>query len=346
MNCLNSAQPPLLELRSVSFSWNGARRALDNVSLEVRRGERVAVLGHNGSGKSTLVKIVGALQTPLQGACFIAGRDAREIPFRELHSLVGVVFQDPENQLVGAVLEDDVAFAPENQGLPPAEIQARVDWALEKVGLLHKRRAMVSALSGGEKQRAALAGALAAQVECLILDEPTSMLDPEGRLDVAEVLRTIHASGTTILQVTHQLENFDDVDRVLVLKGGRLAWQGSTPDFWGHAEALGFELPPLHRLAGRFGLDHGDRVTLERVASRLAELCPRLPPSEAAEAETSVSSRPFIEVRGCPFVLRMPRSRRWAGPPPSRMWTRSSPPEGGSPLWGARAAASPPLHST
>ena len=229
----------MLELRSVSFSYDGARQALKDISLRVGCGERVAVLGHNGSGKSTLVKIMGALQVPSRGACFISGRDAQDLPFRELRGLVGVVFQDPENQIVGAVVEDDAAFAPENQGLPPQEIQARVDWALEK-------------------QRVALAGALAARVRCLILDEPTSMLDPEGRLEVEEVLRRVHASGVTLIQVTHQLENFDDVDRVLLLSEGRLAWQGAPDAFWSMAESLGFELPPLRRLTERLqglGLD-------------------------------------------------------------------------------------------
>ena len=241
--------PSLLSLRSVSFSYDGTRRVLDGISLEVRRGERVAVLGHNGSGKSTLVRILGALQSPLQGACFISGRDVRDIPFAELHAKVGVVFQNPESQIVAAVVEDDVAFAPENQGLSPAEIQKRVDWALERVGMAHKRSAPVSALSGGEKQRVALAGALASKAECLILDEPTAMLDPEGRLEVARALRAIHASGTALVQVTHQLEGLEDADRILVLSGGRWMWQGSARDFWPNAERLGFELPPLHRLA-------------------------------------------------------------------------------------------------
>ena len=241
--------PSLLSLRSVSFSYDGTRRVLDGISLEVRRGERVAVLGHNGSGKSTLVRILGALQSPLQGACFISGRDVRDIPFAELHARVGVVFQTPESQIVAAVVEDDVAFAPENQGLPPAEIQRRVDWALERVGMAHKRSAPVSALSGGEKQRVALAGALASKAECLVLDEPTAMLDPEGRLEVACVLRAIHASGTALVQVTHQLEGLEDADRILVLSGGKWMWQGSARNFWPNAERLGFELPPLHRLA-------------------------------------------------------------------------------------------------
>ena len=291
----------MLELRSVSFSYDGAHQALEDVSLRVGRGERVAVLGHNGSGKSTLVKIMGALQVPSRGACFISGRDAQDLPFRELRGLVGVVFQDPENQIVGAVVEDDAAFAPENQGLPPQEIQARVDWALERVGMRHKRRAMVSALSGGEKQRVALAGALAARVRCLILDEPTSMLDPEGRLEVEEVLRRVHASGVTLIQVTHQLENFEDVDRVLLLSRGRLAWQGPPDAFWSMAESLGFELPPLRRLTERLrklGLDvpSADAEVICRALEGRVGNLPRWRDGVPPAGRT-----PFIEVRRLAF---------------------------------------------
>ncbi len=291
----------MLELRSVSFSYDGARQALEDVSLRVGRGERVAVLGHNGSGKSTLVKIMGALQVPSRGACFISGRDAQDLPFRELRGLVGVVFQDPENQIVGAVVEDDAAFAPENQGLPPQEIQARVDWALERVGMQHKRRAMVSALSGGEKQRVALAGALAARVRCLILDEPTSMLDPEGRLEVEEVLRWVHASGVTLIQVTHQLENFEDVDRVLLLSRGRLAWQGTPDAFWPMAESLGFELPPLRRLTERLrklGLDVPS-ADAEGICRALEGRVGNLP--RRRDGVPPAGRTPFIEVRRLAF---------------------------------------------
>ena len=127
---------PLLSLRSVVFSYDGTRRVLDGISLDVRPGERVAVLGHNGSGKSTLVRILGALQAPLQGACFISGRDVREIPFEKLHAKVGVVFQNPESQIVAAVVEDDVAFAPENQGLPPAKIQKNASSSFRTMSIL------------------------------------------------------------------------------------------------------------------------------------------------------------------------------------------------------------------
>ncbi|GHT00121.1 ABC transporter ATP-binding protein [Synergistales bacterium] len=172
----------------------------------------------------------------------------------EIHKRVGLVFQNPETQIVGAVVEDDAAFAPENQGLAPDEIEARISDALTKVGLIHKRRALSSALSGGEKQRLALAGALAARAECLILDEPTAMLDPEGRAQVEGVLNDIHGSGATIIQVTHKLEDAVGADRVFVLSKGKLIWQGSRDGFWKTAESLGYCLPPLIDLARRLNI--------------------------------------------------------------------------------------------
>lgn len=231
---------------------------MNRVSFFVRRGERIAVLGHNGSGKSTLVKILGGLQTPSEGVCLVKGQDIREMDFKELRKTIGMVFQDPENQIVAAMVEDDAAFAPENQGLPSAEIQARVDSALAVTNMTHKQGASVSELSGGEKQRLALAGALAADVECLILDEATAMLDPQGRLKVEKVLRGLHIAGMTIIQVTHQIdaENFDDIERVIVLSHGSVKWQGTTPEFWDVAEELGFELPDEFKFR-RFCEEHG-----------------------------------------------------------------------------------------
>ena len=246
-NQKNRNSQPFLEVRSVSFSYEEkfTGRTLNSVSFFADKGERIAILGHNGSGKSTLTKILGGLLEPDEGACFIEGVDIRDIEFRDLRKKIGMVFQDPENQIVAAMVEDDVAFAPENQGLPPEEIQLRVDMALASSKLLHKKNSSVAALSGGEKQRVAIAGALAANVECLILDEPTAMLDPQSRFGIEKVLRSIHGEGMTILQITHQIEteNFDDFDRVLVLSKGEFIWQGSTQEFWDKAEELGFELP-------------------------------------------------------------------------------------------------------
>ncbi|MDR3230651.1 MAG: ATP-binding cassette domain-containing protein, partial [Synergistaceae bacterium] len=275
---MGNESDPVILLKDVDFVYDGGNRVLNGISLEVAGGERIVVLGHNGSGKSTLVKISGALQSPSQGVCFICGHDSTTDSVA-IHGKVSVVFQDPEAQIVGAVVEDDVAFAPENQGLPSAEIEKRVSWALERVGLLHKRAALSSALSGGEKQRLALAGAIAADSVCLILDEPTAMLDPEGRIEVENVLRDLHASGITIVQVTHRLEDVREADRVLVLSGGRWAWQGRGEDFPDVAESLGFELPPLEnlerRLSRRGVLTSRDaRSSVEALSRSILEILP------------------------------------------------------------------------
>lgn len=192
-----------------------------------------------------MARILAGLQSPTEGVCLVKGKDIEFMDFRELRKTVGIVFQDPENQIVAAMVEDDAAFAPENQGLPSADIQVRVDSALAMADMLHKQGASVAELSGGEKQRLALAGALAADVECLILDEPTAMLDTAGRARVEKVLRYLHKENMTIIQITHQLEaeNFDDIQRVIVLSHGGIKWEGSTRDFWDMAEELGFELP-------------------------------------------------------------------------------------------------------
>ncbi|MBQ3655093.1 MAG: ATP-binding cassette domain-containing protein [Synergistaceae bacterium] len=238
---------PLIEVKSVSFTYDAKNtgRALNRVSFFVAAGERVAILGHNGSGKSTLAKILAGLQSPTEGVCLVKGKDIEFMDFRELRRTVGIVFQDPENQIVAAMVEDDAAFAPENQGLPSGEIQARVDSVLERVNLTHKQGASVSALSGGEKQRLALAGVLAASPECIILDEATAMLDAISRHRIESVLRELHAAGMTIIQITHQIEaeNFDDIERVIVLSHGSVKWEGRTRDFWDMSEELGFELP-------------------------------------------------------------------------------------------------------
>ena len=246
---------PFLEVKSISFSYQpeltgnaintGRTLTLKDVSFFVNKGERIAILGHNGSGKSTLVKILGGLIEVDKGECLVNGVNIQDMEFHELRGTIGMVFQDPENQIVAAMVEDDVAFAPENQGLPPNEIQERVDNALKRVNMSHKQDSSVAALSGGEKQRIALAGALAAKVDCLILDEAMSMLDTQGRKDIEKVLREIHAEGMTIIQVTHILEpeSFSDIQRVIVLSQGEIVWHGTNKEFWDKAEDLGFDLP-------------------------------------------------------------------------------------------------------
>lgn len=258
---------------------------MDSVSFFVNKGERIAVLGHNGSGKSTLVKILGGLLEPDEGACLIDGVNMQDMEFRDLRGKIGMVFQDPENQIVAAMVEDDVAFAPENQGLPSKEIQARVDNAIQKVNMAHKQASSVEALSGGEKQRVALAGALAAKVECLILDEATAMLDPKGRLDIEKALRELHKDGMTIIQVTHQIEaeNFDDIERIIVLSRGKIIWEGSVNDFWERAEVLGFELPDKFKIKKFFdkkGIDIKNPLAVSWTSSTLHGAHNSLPSSK------------------------------------------------------------------
>ncbi|GHV35662.1 hypothetical protein FACS1894187_08840 [Synergistales bacterium] len=291
----------MVVLDAVCFSYEGEKEILSDLSLDVLKGERVVILGHNGSGKSTLVKIMGALRLPSQGACFVCGYNTSDqASLFEIHKHMGLVFQNPETQIVGAVVEDDAAFAPENQGVAPDEIEDRVSGALAKVGLINKRGALSSALSGGEKQRLALAGALAARSECLVLDEPTAMLDPEGRIEVEDVLRVLHASGVTIIQVTHRLDDVMGADRVLALSGGRWIWQGSRDDFWKAAESLGYRLPPLVSLSRRLDsigvVNDGsvEGISDAILNGRLKDGRPRLKNGRPRTAAPTISHRPSL----------------------------------------------------
>lgn len=209
----------MISLRGVGYSYSDTGRpALENISFEVRQGDWIALVGSNGSGKSTLAKHLNALLIPMQGACFICGMDTRdEEQLWKIRNVVSMVFQNPENQIVSTVVEDDVAFGPENLGLPAEEIETRVHKALEIVGLQAKARKAVYTLSGGQKQRLAIAGALAMGAECIVLDEPTAMLDPQGRAEVVELLKHLHNRGITIIHVTHRLEEILCADRAIVL---------------------------------------------------------------------------------------------------------------------------------
>ena len=240
----------MISLRGVGYSYSDTGRpALENVSFEVRQGEWIALVGSNGSGKSTLAKHLNALLVPMQGACFILGLDSRrEENLWKIRSSVSMVFQNPENQIVSTVVEDDVAFGPENLGLPAAEIRRRVDEALKVCGLAEKADKAVYTLSGGQKQRLAIAGALAMGTRCLVLDEPTAMLDPEGRQEVVALLRELHGRGITIVQVTHRLEEVIGADRVIVLDQGRFDWEGTPAQLFRLKDSgarWGLEAPPI-----------------------------------------------------------------------------------------------------
>ncbi len=243
----------VISLRDLEYRYPDMERAaLQGLSLEVRQGEWVALIGSNGSGKSTLAKHLNALLVPTQGACFICGLDSRkEENLWEIRRNLSMVFQNPENQIVSTVVEDDAAFGPENLGLPPQEIRQRVHRALETAGLLAQAKRAVYTLSGGQKQRLAIAGALAMGARCIVLDEPTAMLDPQGRQSVIDLLGRLHEEGITIIHVTHHLEEIMDADRVFLLSQGKLAWQGTPEELLRQKDLdrrWGLEVPPLAQL--------------------------------------------------------------------------------------------------
>ncbi len=227
--------------------------ALTDVSLTISPGEMVALLGANGSGKSTLARLVNGLLTPRAGTVSVDGLDTIDPErSRALRELVGLVFQNPDDQIVATAVEDDVAFGPENLGLPRAEIRTRVDEALALVGLAGMERREPHLLSGGQKQRLAIAGALAMLPRYLVLDEPTSMLDPQGRAEVLGVLERLRLAGHGLLLITHDLAEAQRADRAIVLSAGAVAFDGEVPELLAKGSRLaewGLEMPPLARLA-------------------------------------------------------------------------------------------------
>ena len=216
------------------------KEALSGVSLAVEKGEFVALLGHNGCGKSTLAKHFNAMLLPTGGKVYVDGMDTADEELKyEIRRRVGLVLQNPDNQLVASIVEEDVAFGPENLGVPPKEIRRRVDDGLKAVEMYDYRLAAPYKLSGGQKQRVAIAGIIAMQPECIVLDEPTAMLDPRGR---AEVLDTIHSLnrelGITIVLITHYMEEIIHADKVFVMDEGKIAMQGTPREIFSQVEQL------------------------------------------------------------------------------------------------------------
>lgn len=241
-----------IELDNVSHIYHAGteheHQALVNVSLAIEEGEFVAVLGTNGSGKSTLAKHLNALLLPTSGACRIDGMDTAEAEdLWKIRQEVSMVFQNPDNQIIAAIVEDDVAFGPENLGMPPETIRENVRAALEAVHMTHFRKFAPHLLSGGQKQRVAIAGALAMQTRCLVLDEPTAMLDPEGREEVMATVHRLHEErGMTIVHITHFMEEAAKADRVIVMDKGRLVKEGTPREIFAQVDKmkkLGLDVP-------------------------------------------------------------------------------------------------------
>lgn len=239
----------MLELNNVSYRYEGAaQNALSGVTMTIEAGEMLAIVGHNGSGKSTLAKHLNGLLLPTGGNVTIDGMDTKnEDALLAIRQRVGMVFQNPDNQLVTTIVEEDVGFGPENLGVPPKEIRGRVDAALESVGMTAYADKASHALSGGQKQRIAIAGMLAMQPEVLVLDEATAMLDPEGRREVLEIVKRLHReTGLTVVMITQFMEETLSCDRVAVMGGGKLQFSGTPREVFRRSaelRALGLDVP-------------------------------------------------------------------------------------------------------
>ena len=236
---------PMIQTDALSFSYpveEGQRRttALDNVTLSIEKGSFVVVLGHNGSGKSTLAKHMNAVLLPSGGAVYVEGMDTKkEELLLEIRRRVGMVFQNPDNQIVATVVEEDVAFALENLGVPPDEMRRRVDESMKMAGIYEFRERAPHNLSGGQKQRVAIAGVVAMRPDCLILDEATAMLDPRGREQVMQTIHYLNKNmGITVVSITHYMEEAAKADRVLVMSKGKVVLEGTPKEVFSQTEKV------------------------------------------------------------------------------------------------------------
>ncbi|RII32684.1 energy-coupling factor transporter ATPase [Clostridium chromiireducens] len=251
----------MIKCTNVSFKYikdsegiKEEKYAVNGVNLEVKKGEFLVVLGHNGSGKSTMAKHMNALLVPTEGTVVVDNLDTSDPQnVWSIRSKAGMVFQNPDNQLVATIVEEDVAFGPENLGIEPLEIRKRVDESLEKVGMSKYKRHAPHLLSGGQKQRIAIAGILAIQPKCIIFDEPTAMLDPSGRREVLRTIKDLNKKhGITIVLITHYMDEAAQADRIIVMDGGKIKMEGTPRDIFPQVERMkkiGLDVPQVTELA-------------------------------------------------------------------------------------------------
>ena len=218
----------------------GSRRAIDGVDIDIPQGSFVAVLGHNGSGKSTLAKHMNAILVPTDGTMWVDGKDTKDMEkLWEIRQSAGMVFQNPDNQIIGTVVEEDVGFGPENLGVPTKEIWKRVEDSLRAVGMLDRRKDSPNKLSGGQKQRVAIAGVIAMEPKCIVLDEPTAMLDPNGRKEVIHAVEKLRREkNVTVILITHYMEEVVDADQVFVMDDGRIVMHGTPREIFSRVDEL------------------------------------------------------------------------------------------------------------
>ena len=256
--------------------------ALDQVSFDVNEGDFIAILGHNGSGKSTLAKHINALLTPGEGTLWVDGYDtSQEENVWEVRKRAGMVFQNPDNQIIASVVEEDVGFGPENVGVPTDEIWQRVEQSLSAVGMLSYRTHSPNKLSGGQKQRVAIAGVMAMEPKCIVLDEPTAMLDPMGRIEVIDAVQRLNREkGVTVILITHYMEEVVDADYVYVMDQGKIVMQGKPRSIFSQVETLEsyrLSVPQITMLAHELkqaGLPIPDGIlTREELTEALLQIC-------------------------------------------------------------------------
>ncbi len=273
----------IIDVNNVEFLYEaveetGGTRVLKNVSLEIKQGEFLAILGHNGSGKSTLAKHLNAILIPQSGEVRVEGLDTRdENLLYKIRQRVGMVFQNPDNQLVATIVEEDVAFAPENLGVPPTQIRERVDYALDAVNMTEYKEHAPHMLSGGQKQRVAIAGVLAMKPDVLVMDEPTAMLDPVGRREIMETVKKLNREeGMTVVMITHFMEEAAQADRVIVMDHGKSIIEGTPKEVFSRVDEIkkiGLDVPQTTELCYQLqksGLDFDTNIlTIDECVNKI-----------------------------------------------------------------------------
>lgn len=283
----------VIESKNVSFDYirrdedgnvEGITRAVDNVSMSVEQGDFIAILGHNGSGKSTFAKHLNAILHPTEGVVFVGGKDTRKDEnIWDVRQTAGMVFQNPDNQIIGQVVEEDVGFGPENLGIPTKEIWERVEESLKAVGMYEYRKHSPNKLSGGQKQRVSIAGVIAMHPKCIVMDEPTAMLDPNGRKEVIRAARALNdVERVTIILITHYMEEVIYADKVFVMDKGAIALSGTPREVFSHVEELKelrLDVPQVTMLAHELkkqGLPLPDGIlTIDEFVSEMKKIAGR-----------------------------------------------------------------------
>ncbi len=271
----------IINVRNVGFSYEDNKKILDNFSLQIEEGSFVALLGHNGSGKSSLSKLLNATLIPDEGVIYIDGVDTKnEETLFDVRKSCGLVFQNPDNQIIASIVEDDVAFAPENLGVEPSEIRMRVDEALENVGMYEYKNSSPYHLSGGQKQRVAIAGIVAMRPKIIVLDEPTAMLDPVGRSEVIKTVTRLNREfGITVVLITHNMDEAISAKRIIVMEKGKILLDGTPREVFSEYDKLkqtGLDVPQITQLSYKLfkeGIfDDGCVLSIDEFLKKIVEL--------------------------------------------------------------------------